>query len=170
MQKEWIITTTADRPDLVPAVARWLWHEFWRHDGYTLEQTQAVIAVSLARSGPSQTFVLLVLFRTASRSLGQQRCRAMVRRATSSRPTRNRTQDGLARHRATRRGAADCSRGNAAATADRGCTGPSRSDAMGRDAPASRPEAPRSDPPNPVPPQPGRPPRYSGTTSMPANV
>ncbi len=45
-------------------------------------------------------------FCTASRSLGQQRCRAMVRRATSSRPMRNQAQDGLARHRATWRGAA----------------------------------------------------------------
>lgn len=60
MQKEWVIITTADRPDLVPTVACWLWHEFWRHDGYTPEQTQAVVAASLARSGPPQTFVLLV--------------------------------------------------------------------------------------------------------------
>ena len=60
MQERRIITTTADRPDLVPLVARWLWHEFWQHDGYTLEQTQAVVAASAAQSGPPQTFILLV--------------------------------------------------------------------------------------------------------------
>jgi len=41
--------------------------------------------------------------------------------------------------------------------------------AWGRDAPASRPKAPRSDAPHPVPPRPGHLPRYSGTASMPAN-
>ena len=39
MREEPTITRTADRPDLVPIVARWLWHEFWQHDGYTLDQT-----------------------------------------------------------------------------------------------------------------------------------
>jgi len=54
-----MIVTIADRPDLVAIVADWLWHAFWRDDGYTLEQTTAVVAASTARSGPPQTFVLL---------------------------------------------------------------------------------------------------------------
>ena len=60
MQEKLTITRTADRPDLVPIVARWLWHEFWQHDGYTLDQTWAAIAASVALSGPPQTFVLLL--------------------------------------------------------------------------------------------------------------
>ena len=60
MQEKPTITRTADRPDLVPIVARWLWHEFWQYDGYTLEQTWVVIAASVASSGPPQTFVLLL--------------------------------------------------------------------------------------------------------------
>lgn len=47
MQEKPTITRTADRPDLVPIVARWLWHEFWQHDGYTLDQTWAVVAASV---------------------------------------------------------------------------------------------------------------------------
>jgi GNAT superfamily N-acetyltransferase len=54
------IVTIADRPDLVPMVAQWLWHEWWQDDGYTLEQTRAAVAASISRSGPPQTFVLLV--------------------------------------------------------------------------------------------------------------
>lgn len=60
MQEKLTITRTANRPDFVPIVARWLWHEFWQHDGYTLDQTWAVIAASVAPSGPPQTFVLLL--------------------------------------------------------------------------------------------------------------
>ena len=60
MQEKLTITRITDRPDLVPIVAHWLWHEFWQHDDYTLEQTRAVIAASVARSGPPQTFVLLL--------------------------------------------------------------------------------------------------------------
>jgi hypothetical protein len=53
-----------------------------------------------------------------------QRPRAMVRRATPSRPTRDRAQDGLARHRAARRGAADHGGRNADQTANSGRPGP----------------------------------------------
>jgi GNAT superfamily N-acetyltransferase len=60
VEKRLTMTNVADRPDLVPTVANWLWHAFWRHDGYTLEQTEVEIAASIARSGPPQTFVLLV--------------------------------------------------------------------------------------------------------------
>ena len=53
------IVRIADRPDLVPTVADWLWHEWWRDDGYTLEQTRDAVAASVSPSGPPQTFVLL---------------------------------------------------------------------------------------------------------------
>lgn len=54
------IVTIADRPDLVPIVVRWLWHEFWKHDGYTLGQTHAAVAAATVQYGPPQTFVLLI--------------------------------------------------------------------------------------------------------------
>ena len=53
------IVRIADRPDLVPTVAQWLWHEWWRADGETLEATRHAVAASVSRSGPPQTFVLL---------------------------------------------------------------------------------------------------------------
>ena len=98
-----------------------------------------------------------------------QRPRAMVRRATPSRPARDRAQDGLARHRAARRGATDRRGRNADQTTNSGRPGPGRSNGVGRHAPASRPKAPRSDAPHSVSPRPGRLPRHLGTTSMPAN-
>ena len=54
------IVRTADRPDLLPVVAGWLWQEFWRRGGHTLEHVQTVFAGSTAEVGPQQTFVLLV--------------------------------------------------------------------------------------------------------------
>lgn len=54
------IVTIADRPDLVPTVTQWLWREFWSLDGYPIEATRAVVAASIARSGPPQTFVALM--------------------------------------------------------------------------------------------------------------
>ena len=53
------IVRIADRPDLVPTVADWLWHEWWRDAGETLEATCNAIAASVSPSGPPQTFVLL---------------------------------------------------------------------------------------------------------------
>ena len=55
----WIVRI-ADRPDLVPTVADWLWHEWWRDAGETLDATRNAIAASVSPSGPPQTFVLLV--------------------------------------------------------------------------------------------------------------
>lgn len=55
-----IIVPVADRPDLVPVVARWLWEAFWQYDGYAPEQTTVAIGAAVARRGPPQTFVLLV--------------------------------------------------------------------------------------------------------------
>jgi len=54
-----LIVTTADRPDLVPTVTGWLWREFWRHDGSTLEQTRDAVAASAAQPGLPHCFVLL---------------------------------------------------------------------------------------------------------------
>ena len=53
------IVRIADRPDLVPTVAQWLWHEWWRDDGGTLEATHNAVAASVSLSGPPQAFVLL---------------------------------------------------------------------------------------------------------------
>lgn len=54
------IATIADRPDLVPVVAVWLWSEWARKEGYSLTHTQDEIARLTSRHGPQQTFVLLV--------------------------------------------------------------------------------------------------------------
>jgi N-acetylglutamate synthase-like GNAT family acetyltransferase len=53
------ITTIRQRPDLLPLVAKWLWREFWNSDGYSLQQTQAIYAECVAKTGAPQTFVLL---------------------------------------------------------------------------------------------------------------
>jgi GNAT superfamily N-acetyltransferase len=55
-----LIVRIADRPDLVPTVAQWLWHEWWRDVGHTLEATRDAVAASVSPLGPPQTFVLLV--------------------------------------------------------------------------------------------------------------
>ena len=54
-----VVTTLAKRPDLLPVVAEWLWHEFWQREGRSLEQTQAVYAECCAEVGAPQTFILL---------------------------------------------------------------------------------------------------------------
>jgi len=54
-----LVVRTADRPDLVPMVAGWLWREFLQADGYTLEQVVDIVAGAVAHSGPPQCFVLL---------------------------------------------------------------------------------------------------------------
>lgn len=53
------ITTIAERPDLAPRIAGWLWEAFWRDAGHGLEATRAAVEASVARRGPPQTFVLL---------------------------------------------------------------------------------------------------------------
>ncbi len=53
------IVTTADRPDLVPLVAGWLWDAFWRSYGCTLQQVLDDVGGAVARVGPPQCFVLL---------------------------------------------------------------------------------------------------------------
>ena len=54
------IVRIAERPNLVPIVAQWLWDE-WRLDaGDSLEAIRDAVAASVSLSGPPQTFVLLV--------------------------------------------------------------------------------------------------------------
>jgi GNAT superfamily N-acetyltransferase len=53
------IVTTADRPDLAPAVARWLWEAFWRHDGYSFDETLAAAIETVRAKTMPRTFVLL---------------------------------------------------------------------------------------------------------------
>ena len=53
------IVTIADRPDLVPVVAGWLWDAFWRKRGHSLGEIEDLVAASHARVGPPQCFVLL---------------------------------------------------------------------------------------------------------------
>ncbi len=50
------IVTLTGRPELLPVVAGWLWEEFLRWDGYTLEQTRDILA---GLSVPFRCLVLL---------------------------------------------------------------------------------------------------------------
>jgi len=59
MSDEIRITTIAERPDLAPLVAGWLWEAFWREAGQGLEATRAAVEASAAGGGVPQTFVLL---------------------------------------------------------------------------------------------------------------
>ena len=54
------VVSTAERPDLVPVVARWLWDEWRRRDGHSLEQTLDVVRESVVARPMPRTFVLLV--------------------------------------------------------------------------------------------------------------
>ena len=54
-----VIVSTVDRPDLVPVVAEWLWDEFGRARGRTLEQTNAAVAKSVTDDPMPRIFVLL---------------------------------------------------------------------------------------------------------------
>lgn len=58
--QEKLVVRIADRPDLLPIVAGWLWHGWWHQDGYTLEQTHDAVAASVSPSGPPQSFVLMI--------------------------------------------------------------------------------------------------------------
>jgi len=53
------VLTIADRPDLAPVIAEWLWTEWWHRD-CTLEQTREAISASVATPGLPKFFVFLV--------------------------------------------------------------------------------------------------------------
>lgn len=53
------IVSTAERPDLVPVVARWLWDEFWQRDNYSFEETLAAVTASVTARPMPRTFILL---------------------------------------------------------------------------------------------------------------
>ena len=54
------IVRIAERPDLVPMVAQWLWDEWHLDAGDSFEAIRDAVAASVSPSGPPQTFVLLV--------------------------------------------------------------------------------------------------------------
>jgi GNAT superfamily N-acetyltransferase len=58
--KKLLIVSTAERPDLAPVVASWLWAEFWRARGYSLEQTLEVVRTSITAQRMPRAFILLV--------------------------------------------------------------------------------------------------------------
>ena len=53
------IVTLAARPDLAPTVAGWIWNEWSRNGGFTLEQTLEYVTASSAGKDIPQCFVLL---------------------------------------------------------------------------------------------------------------
>jgi GNAT superfamily N-acetyltransferase len=53
------VVSTAERPDLAPVVASWLWEEFRRPRGQTLEETLAAVHGAIAAARMPRTFVLL---------------------------------------------------------------------------------------------------------------
>lgn len=54
------ITTTRQRPDLVPVVAQWLWNAFWRSSGRSFGQTLDAVKHSVVAPNLPRTFILLV--------------------------------------------------------------------------------------------------------------
>src|ERR1700733_5752221 len=54
-----LIVSTADRPDLVPVVAGWLWSEWRRKKGQSFEETLRAVQESVTARLLARTFVLL---------------------------------------------------------------------------------------------------------------
>lgn len=59
MPGAWRIVRIADRPDLIPVVANWLWDAFWQPNGHRLDEVREILAEATAEIGPPQSFVLL---------------------------------------------------------------------------------------------------------------
>ncbi|WP_424812393.1 GNAT family N-acetyltransferase [Roseococcus sp. YIM B11640] len=59
MSATWRIVSVAERPDLVPVVAEWLWDAFWQPNGHTLEELLEVIGSAASDPGLPESFVLL---------------------------------------------------------------------------------------------------------------
>jgi len=57
---ELLIVTTAERPDLAPVIASWLWVAFERAKGRSLAQTIEVVQRSVTASFMPRTLVLLI--------------------------------------------------------------------------------------------------------------
>jgi GNAT superfamily N-acetyltransferase len=53
------IVTLAQKPTLIPQVAQWLWTEWARRKGRTLDMVTDRLAARAASGGPEQTFVVL---------------------------------------------------------------------------------------------------------------
>ncbi len=53
------IVTVAERPDLIASVAPWIWEEWGRRKGRTLEQVASQMATNVPPMGPQHCFVLL---------------------------------------------------------------------------------------------------------------
>lgn len=53
------VTTVLARPDLIPTVARWLWDEWARHKGRSLDRVVERLRSRTATVGPEQTWVVL---------------------------------------------------------------------------------------------------------------
>ena len=53
------VVSTSERPDLVPEVARWLWHEWWRRNGHSFEETVDAVRESVTARPMPRTFILL---------------------------------------------------------------------------------------------------------------
>jgi GNAT superfamily N-acetyltransferase len=55
-----MITTTTERPDMVPIVARWLWEAFRRNSNKPFEQLLIEVERSVGAHPMPRTFILLV--------------------------------------------------------------------------------------------------------------
>lgn len=59
MPVTWRIVPIAQRPDLVPVVANWLWDAFWQPNGHRLDEVREIVADATSERGPPQCLVLL---------------------------------------------------------------------------------------------------------------
>jgi GNAT superfamily N-acetyltransferase len=59
MSGAWRIVRAADRPDLIPLLANWLWDAFWQPGGHRLDEVREILSEATAETGPPQSFVLL---------------------------------------------------------------------------------------------------------------
>ena len=57
---QYLIVSTAERPDLASVVASWLWTEFSRARGSSLDETLEAVRTSATAARMPRTFVLLV--------------------------------------------------------------------------------------------------------------
>ena len=53
------VVLTAERPDLVPTVAGWLWAESWGRHGHSLEDTIGAVAKTVTATGMPHIYILL---------------------------------------------------------------------------------------------------------------